>query len=406
MKGSFRKRGCKCPKDRKKCTCGATWSFRIDLGKDPITGERIQKEKGGFKSEKEAELAATLVYAELTKGTYVAEKETVFVDFAKEWISLYQKTGKVKPSTVQVRQVRINKMLKYFSKIKMKDITKKMYQDMLNDLKKNGYAHQTLISLHTTGKLIFKKAIESEIIKTSPTEYAVIPTSQKTVDEIEAEAEIPKYLEKEELAHFLKIAKELGLDKDYFVFLTLAYTGIRLGELCVLKWTDIDFEECKMSISKTLYNPTNNNQKYQLIPPKTKKSRRTIDIDPFVLAELEGYRSWQEMIKERPSANYHDKGFAFPKIVKNIGYPEVHKNLESRMTRLLRLAGLNVALTPHSLRHTHTSLLAEAGVSLEVIMDRLGHENDDITKRIYLHVTKPKKKEASQKFAELMRSIS
>lgn len=58
------------------------------------------------------------------------------------------------------------------------------------------------------------------------------------------------------------------------------------------------------------------------------------------------------------------------------------------------------------MRHTHASLLAEAGVSLEQIMQRLGHANDDITKRIYLHVTKPKRKEAVQKFGDLMKSTS
>jgi integrase len=75
------------------------------------------------------------------------------------------------------------------------------------------------------------------------------------------------------------------------------------------------------------------------------------------------------------------------------------------MARLLKLAGLNAALTPHSLRHTHTSLLAEAGVPLQEIMDRLGHKDDTTTKQVYLHVTKTRKKEASQKFGELMRNL-
>ncbi|RUS44536.1 tyrosine-type recombinase/integrase, partial [Cohnella sp. AR92] len=57
------------------------------------------------------------------------------------------------------------------------------------------------------------------------------------------------------------------------------------------------------------------------------------------------------------------------------------------------------------LRHTHTSLLAEARVELPAIMERLGHEDDATTKKIYLHVTKAIKREASQRFSELMRSI-
>ncbi len=87
------------------------------------------------------------------------------------------------------------------------------------------------------------------------------------------------------------------------------------------------------------------------------------------------------------------------------GYPIVNKNVQNRMARLFKISGLNPELTPHSLRHTHTSLLAEAGVALEQIMDRLGHSDDQITKNVYLHVTQEMKKEASQKFSELMRSL-
>lgn len=75
------------------------------------------------------------------------------------------------------------------------------------------------------------------------------------------------------------------------------------------------------------------------------------------------------------------------------------------MARLLALANLNLELTLHSLRHTHTSLLAEAGVALEQIMDRLGHSDDQITKNVYLHVTQEMKKEAPHKFTQLMRSL-
>jgi integrase len=71
----------------------------------------------------------------------------------------------------------------------------------------------------------------------------------------------------------------------------------------------------------------------------------------------------------------------------------------------LKIAGINESFTLHSLRHTHTFLLAEAGVSREVIMQRLGHKNDETTRNVYLHVTQFQKKEASQKFAELMKSF-
>ena len=99
---------------------------------------------------------------------------------------------------------------------------------------------------------------------------------------------------------------------------------------------------------------------------------------------------------------YHDEDFVFTKEVKYPGYPENVNTIGIRMARLLSFAKLPTTLTPHSLRHTHVSLLAEAGVSLPEIMERLGHKNDTVTREIYLHVTKTLKKEAAQKFDRLM----
>ncbi|MEI4770014.1 tyrosine-type recombinase/integrase [Psychrobacillus sp. FJAT-51614] len=63
-------------------------------------------------------------------------------------------------------------------------------------------------------------------------------------------------MEKEELALFLKTAKERGLELDYLIFLILSYTGIRVGELVALKWKDIDFVNQTISITKRIIIPT------------------------------------------------------------------------------------------------------------------------------------------------------
>lgn len=145
---------------------------------------------------------------------------------------------------------------------------------------------------------------------------------------------------------------------------------------------------------------------YHLLTPKTKSSVRVIDVDEKVLAELKNLRAVQNEIHIRNRDIYHDEGFIFAKIYSEglLGYPENLKMIGIRMKRLLRLSGLDQSLTPHSLRHTHTSLLAEAGASLEEIMERLGHRDDETTRNVYLHITKTRKKEVSQKFSELMKN--
>ncbi|MCK9326100.1 MAG: site-specific integrase [Bacteroidales bacterium] len=402
MKGSFRRRNCTCGK--KRCTCGALVYYRYDIT-DPATGKRKQKEAGGFRAMKEARDAATLIQAELQNGTYIEEKETTFELFAQDWLTSYQNSGKVKISTVRVRKHEIIRLEDYFKKLKIKEITSKQYQDALNSLKEKGYADNTIDGIHRTGRMIFKRAVELKVIKEDPTEYAIVPKTMATVDDLEKENEIPKYLEKEELAVFLRAAKEHGFDRDRVVFTVLAYTGMRAGELCALKWSDVSFKDQTISITKTYYNPVNNIKKYQLLTPKTKSSVRVIDVPEEVIAALKSHMAHQNKVKLRHRDIYHDQNFVIAQIDRYPGYPPYVKLIENRMSRLLKLAGLDTTLTPHSLRHTHTSLLAEAEVSLEQIMHRLGHSDDSTTKNIYLHITKPKRKEASQKFSELMRSF-
>jgi integrase len=391
MKGYFRKRG-------------NTWSYTIDVGIKPDTGDRDQATKGGFKTKKEAQLAAAALMLELDQGVYIKEANLLFKDFAIEWLALYQGSG-VKVTTVDIRKYGVDKLTPYFAHEKMKAITRKMYQGALNNLRASGFADGTLVAINSTGRMLFKKAVELGHIKVDPTHYAVIPKTQKTVEEIEEEADIPKYLEKEELVIFLETARKSGLDGDYTVFKLLAYSGIRLGELCALKWKDIDFENHTINITKTYYNKNYKATYYTLLTPKTKKSKRTIAIDVTVLDELENHKALQNIYKMKHRDNYHPKDFIFVNKTKYPGYPRPLQLFEDRMTRILKLSKLNENLTPHSLRHTHTSLLAEAGVGLEEIMERLGHADDEITRLVYLHVTKTMKKEASQKFSELMRNL-
>jgi len=382
---------------------GATYTYVIDLGKDPITNKRHQNSKGGFKTKKEAQAALAQVQTEFNQGLYINESEITLKDFIEKWMKLYESTGKVKISTVRVRKHETNNMLLYFKEVKLKEITSSMYQDFLLDLNKK-FAENTLKGIHRTARMVFRKAIELKFIKSDPTEYAELPRHQKTVEQLENETGIPKYFEKSELKKFLNAAKKDGNPQVYTIFMTLAYTGMRVGELCALKWKDIDFINKELFIYKTYYNPTNNALEYTLLTPKTSTSKRKITIDDNLIKELKRHRARQsELILKIPSWLKED--FVFTKVLNCPGYPENIKQIESKMKQIIRINNLDKEITPHGLRHTHASLLAQAGVSLEEIMERLGHKDDATTRNIYLHITKDMKKEASQKFSELMKGI-
>ncbi|GEN46259.1 hypothetical protein AHA02nite_20350 [Alkalibacillus haloalkaliphilus] len=84
MKGHVYRRGCTCKK--RKCTCGANYTYVIDIGTDPKTGKRKQKSKGGFKTKQEAEVALAAIIHEIRTRTFIKESEELFKDFAREWL--------------------------------------------------------------------------------------------------------------------------------------------------------------------------------------------------------------------------------------------------------------------------------------------------------------------------------
>ncbi|MCY8234600.1 tyrosine-type recombinase/integrase, partial [Priestia endophytica] len=88
------------------------------------------------------------------------------------------------------------------------------------------------------------------------------------------------------------------------------------------------------------------------------------------------------------------------------GYPLSANKVLTRMKRLLKKSSVTKSLTPHSLRHTHASLLIEAGAGIKEIQEILGHSDINTTMNIYGHMTKDLKEKTSHKFGNLMRSLS
>ncbi|PKF86173.1 hypothetical protein CW306_23620 [Bacillus sp. BA3] len=186
-------------------------------------------------------------------------------------------------SSVRARRIAMKHLVSSWGHLPLRKITKHMYQSRINNLSK-GFSQNYIDSIHTTGNMIFKHAIRQDLIKTNPTYGFVMPKKHVTVEDIEEDEVKGKFLELNELKTFLRITKEQGLYLDYICFATLAYTGMRLGEMLALKWTELDLTKKTIRITKTYYNPNNKSTGYQLLTPKTKKSIRTIMIDDGLVA--------------------------------------------------------------------------------------------------------------------------
>ena len=210
---------------------------------------------------------------------------------------------------------------------------------------------------------------------------------KKLPDKSEREKIQDKYLERDELKAFLA-----GLDEKHWKQLTefLALSGLRIGEAVALTYDDIDVKTRIIHVNKT-FAPTT----------KTVTSPKTADSVRDVYMQNELLRLCRKLLteaKRKALEHGYNSNLVFSDIDGNhISYDAYEKYLRENGQRIL---GRNI--TSHVMRHTMTSLFAEAGVSLDIISRRLGHHDSKITRDIYYHVTKTQR----QKDHEAVRQIS
>lgn len=375
----------------------------IEAGTDPVTGKRKRLYKSGFLRKKDAEAAAAKAESARRTNALVMPQKTTFKEFAEEWLAEYSRIGR-KPSTIRSKHYYIRVWNQYFGAVPIQQITEKLYQSSLFSLA-DKYSPDTIPNLHAAARLIFKEARRRKVIHEDPSEFAVIPKPPASIVE---DDDIPHYLEKQELQDFLTAAGKRSR-RDFIFFTFLAYTGVRIGEALSLMWDDIDFEQKTIRINKTLYEPKCSHKSCCFLPPKTKSSRRIIDADDYLLSLLhEEKASITAIRREIPSWHEypgHPEGLVFPSL-RHPGMPTLHHAIMYRIKKILELMPNppKCHITPHVFRHTNTSLMAEAGIPLDEIQARLGHSNDATTRRIYLHVTKARKKASAEKFTQFMQT--
>ena len=192
-----------------------------------------------------------------------------------------------------------------------------------------------------------------------------------------------KYLEREELSALLDTMDD---EQDRLLTEFLALTGLRIGEVIALRRDDVDMAARRIHVNKTYSSELQTVQ-----TPKTATSRRDVVIQDELVSVIKG------LINLADSYIVHS-----PLLIPSYsgGYlcsRTYQRHLESASER-----SIGRKITPHALRHTMTSLFAEAGVPLDVISRRLGHENSQITRDIYLHITERQ----AEKDAEVVSCVS
>lgn len=368
-----------------------TWEYRIRY-KDPITQKYKETSKRGFKTKKEAQLAAAQAEMEIAQLGFVGNGNELFKTYIYEWLETYKKP-KVKPITysVQERNVRLN-ILPRWGNYKLKQITRVEYQKWLNELIEK-YSEGTVRRIHSImNSALFDAVHEFRILRENPISKITIPKKDgdKKVN----------YFTKEQLEKFLEEVRKPVKNRKYkhsiqyeVLFTLMARTGIRIGEALALTWDDIDLKNKTITINKTLVYPLNS--KPYISTPKTKNSIRKITIDDKLVKLLKKHK----INRNEMYLRYKD----YKKPETNIVFHQ-HEGrwLRTNVVReyfkeVCKRAGLPV-LSPHALRHSHAVHLLEAGASEKYVAERLGHASTKTTSDTYLHITKKIEDDALDKY--------
>jgi integrase len=177
----------------------------------------------------------------------------------------------------------------------------------------------------------------------------------------------------------------------------LITTGMRRGEILGLRWTDVDLDNARLAVRQTYVSVDGN---AQFSEPKTRMSRRSIDLDERTVQVMRDWRKVQDEDREEWTTVgvWEEHGLVF---TQRNGRPLDPDHFSQDFVRLSREAGLP-RIRLHDARHSHATLLLAAGVDPKVASERLGHHSVAFTLDVYSHVVPGMQAEAAEKIAGLI----
>lgn len=353
------------------------------LGVDPFTGKQRRTTRRGFKTQKEAKKAERELLLSIEENGFTDHSsKPTFEEVANLWLESYETT--VKPTTYQNTRKYLNILIKdYFSDIRIESISVSMMQQIVLKLSKRYTAYSLYLSVVNR---VFKFAMSLGIVQANPVDRIIRPKQQPPKSEKIA-------LTKEELNQFLTLAKEHARPVLYAAWHTLAYTGLRKGELLGLEWSDIDLDNKVISVQHNLVMV---NGKYRIQSPKTRKSIRKITIDDITASVLKSWKLEQKKL-------FFKNGVKNSNIVFSGSSGEYLDKSHFRVSLKKFLKRYDLpAITVHGLRHTHASLLFEAGVEPKTISDRLGHANIQTTLDMYTHLNDNQRSDVADRLLKFL----
>ena len=280
----------------------------------------------------------------------------LFCNYYKQWIDVYKKDA-IRDATLAKYRMTHKWVERLVPELKVSDLTRTVYQKLLNDYAKE-HERQTTLDFHHQLKGAILDAVDEGLIERDPTRKAIIKGKMPKPKKI-------KYLNQFELHTLIShLNIKEAPNWDWFILL-VAKTGMRFSEALAVTPADFDFARQTLSVSKTWDYKGEGG----FLPTKNKSSVRKIQIDWQIVVKF------SELVKDLPE----DEPIF-------VGKDKVYNStVNDILTRHCKACGIS-EISIHGLRHTHASLLLFAGVSIASAARRLGHASMTTTQKTYLHI--------------------
>ncbi|WP_424349217.1 tyrosine-type recombinase/integrase [Latilactobacillus sp. 5-91] len=361
---------------------GDKWYYSFEAAQ--VDGKRKRIERVGGYSEKEARKALRKAIDEYENGNVQIKLDKMSVaDYFNYWLVNYVERN-LKYNTVKnYRNILKKYIIPKLGKYRVRTLSPEMLQEFIDDIADNAttkqgnpLAQHTVAIIFTVTKEALRKAVfPYRIIKDNPMAYVDMPKYEPQPKKTKQDLKIITLDQYRELLNYFPVADSFHMP------LVIAFnTGMRRGEICALTWDKIDLVNNTITVDSNMIQ--HGKGTYELASPKTKASYRTIDIGQTLVNELKGKRKSQMENQMRYGHLYDKSNFV---CTEENGSPVLPNTIKYK-ARLVQ-DKLHMNFNFHSLRHTHATMLLEAGEKMKVVSERLGHSRISTTMDTYSHVT-------------------
>ncbi len=376
-----------------------TWEGRYTIGYDALGKQKQISLYGKTRAEVARKLNEKT--AAIQNGTYIIPRDHTLLEWLGIWLTTYAYI-KVRPSTYASYQAYINNHIAPFlGGVKLQKLTTEQLQLFFNNKVKSGrldgkggLSPKTIRNMYNMLHEALRQAVTNKYLSINVSEGVVLPTPQLptiVVFKPEEQQAILKACRKERLG--------FAIELDFM-------TGLRIGELCALKWRDFDFSEKLFTVQRTLQRVQKKtaeihekSAKTEIVEgeTKTKNGKRVIPMTDTMFANLIQHRSRQTFEKLRAGRGYEDNGYVF---ANEIGCPIEPSYLRDVYERILNTAGVP-HYKFHTIRHPFATRAIENNMPVKVVSQILGHSSVQLTMDLYCHPSVSAKRNVLEKMENL-----